>query len=275
MGASPAADLAESIAGRDLLDHEAVERALSRSGPTGARRKYLVLRRRAREIGNKVLWRALRIVERGPSRHRVECPICGWTGLAYRPFVAPGYVSWNQICPSCFAAARHRLFAVAWSRWSRLPRIGNCVYLAPEACLLPMISAGRSVITADLSRADIDMCADLEHLPIGSGSVDLLVCSDVLEHVFDDRAALREIARVLSRDGVALVHVPIMVDRTVDYRRAIEVDYGHVRAYGTDLLDRFVDAGLSVEVVGTAQLDREAIRSAGLLPDAVFALTVP
>jgi SAM-dependent methyltransferase len=46
-----------------------------------------------------------------------------------------------------------------------------------------------------------------ERMPLETGSVDLIVALDVLEHV-DDREALRECARVLRDDGVLVLTVP-------------------------------------------------------------------
>jgi len=51
-------------------------------------------------------------------------------------------------------------------------------------------------------------CANGTQLPFGSGSFDLVVASDVLEHVENDIAAASEIARVLKPGGVAIVTVP-------------------------------------------------------------------
>lgn len=270
---SAEATLAASIAGRELLPNQRIREMLDADAPSGVRRRLLRLRQRAFELANRLTWRGLRAVERVPGTTRVECPICGWTGAAFRPFVGPGYFTRNEMCPACSAASRHRLFATAWRNWSRLPRSGRCLYVAPEACLRELITGDRSIVTTDISRTDVDLLADLEQLPIEAGSFEMVVCSDVLEHVFDDHAALAEIHRILSVDGVALVHVPIMVDVTVDYGRAIDVDYGHVRAYGPDLLDRFRAARFDVDVFGTSVIDESTSARAGLTRDAVFALT--
>ncbi|HEX5898738.1 MAG TPA: class I SAM-dependent methyltransferase [Solirubrobacteraceae bacterium] len=45
-------------------------------------------------------------------------------------------------------------------------------------------------------------------LPFESGAFDLVVCLDVLEHIADDGAALRELRRVTATDGRLLVTVP-------------------------------------------------------------------
>ena len=50
--------------------------------------------------------------------------------------------------------------------------------------------------------------ADARALPFPSESFDAVVCSEVLEHIVEDRAALREINRVLRNGGLLLVSVP-------------------------------------------------------------------
>jgi SAM-dependent methyltransferase len=45
-------------------------------------------------------------------------------------------------------------------------------------------------------------------LPFESGSFRYILCSEVLEHLEDDEAAVAEIARVLSDDGTAVITVP-------------------------------------------------------------------
>ncbi|MBI5878484.1 MAG: class I SAM-dependent methyltransferase [Chloroflexi bacterium] len=48
----------------------------------------------------------------------------------------------------------------------------------------------------------------LEALPFSTGAFDVIICSDVLEHVKDQRACIREIARVLAPHGVAYLSFP-------------------------------------------------------------------
>jgi SAM-dependent methyltransferase len=51
-------------------------------------------------------------------------------------------------------------------------------------------------------------CGDAERLPFADRQFDLVLATDVIEHVGDDLAALREIRRVLSPRGAALLTVP-------------------------------------------------------------------
>ena len=49
---------------------------------------------------------------------------------------------------------------------------------------------------------------DVTRLPFSHDWADLVLATDVIEHVDDDRAAIREIARVLKPGGVVLIAVP-------------------------------------------------------------------
>jgi ubiquinone/menaquinone biosynthesis C-methylase UbiE len=49
---------------------------------------------------------------------------------------------------------------------------------------------------------------DLHHIALRNGSVDVALLNEVLEHVPDDRLALREVHRVLRPGGVLLIFSP-------------------------------------------------------------------
>ncbi len=103
----------------------------------------------------------------------------------------------------------------------------------------------------------VDLRGDITAMPLADGCVDLLVCYHVLEHIPDDRAAMREIARVLAADGVGIVQVPWRPGTTTDEDPAAPPDerkrrFGladHVRYYGDDFEDRLVATGLQVDRV--------------------------
>lgn len=71
------------------------------------------------------------------------------------------------------------------------------------------------------------MRADATQLPVASGSLDLVVAFDVLEHIADDDAAAGEIRRVLRPGGTALVAVPADPRLWSAHDEAV----GHVRRY--------------------------------------------
>lgn len=91
---------------------------------------------------------------------------------------------------------------------------------------------------------------------------DLIFCLDVLEHISDDAAALREMFTALKPDGTLLVHVPnrsfLDVDnilRTVPDEQAWQINPGHVRAGYTPVELRSVleNAGFEVKEVRETQ----------------------
>lgn len=52
------------------------------------------------------------------------------------------------------------------------------------------------------------LCGDLRALPFASDALDLVLATDIVEHVDDDARAVREVARVLRPGGAALLTVP-------------------------------------------------------------------
>ena len=52
------------------------------------------------------------------------------------------------------------------------------------------------------------VCAQGEHLPFADGQFDAVLSNEVLEHVQDDRAAVREIARTLTNGGRFILFCP-------------------------------------------------------------------
>jgi SAM-dependent methyltransferase len=90
-------------------------------------------------------------------------------------------------------------------------------------------------------------------LPFDDATFDRVICSEVLEHLHDDRTAMAELARVLRPGGTMAVTVPRYGPELVNWALSDEyhnVPGGHIRIYRrSQLLGRLRDAGL--EVFGT------------------------
>jgi SAM-dependent methyltransferase len=106
------------------------------------------------------------------------------------------------------------------------------------------LTLGLSSYAGQLSAA-----ADLTRLPFRSDSFSLVLASHVLEHIPDDRAAVREVHRVLRPGGIALLPVPIVHGgSTVEYGAPRPLEEMHVRAPGMDYFQRFEAQGFDVVV---------------------------
>lgn len=187
------------------------------------------------------------------------CPVCDRSSRRFRPF---GIVERDDAeCAHCGALERHRFM------WRFLQNNTNLfhgtgttmLHVAPERCFEPFFKErlGGGYLTADLfdPRAMVKM--DICDIRYPDGSFDCIYCSHVLEHVLDDRKAMREFHRVLRDDGWAILNVPITREKTyedpsiVDPRGRLEA-FGkedHVRRYGRDYADRLRDAGFTVKVI--------------------------
>ena len=163
-------------------------------------------------------------------------------------------------CPSCKSLERHRfLVQLLGVVLPHVVRDGVILEIAPNQFLTRTLQRFGCVLRVDLhpSARWVDVAGDLTRLPVRDGAADALVCYHVLEHVPDDLAAMRELARVLSPGGVAFIQVPIRRGTTTDEdasagpeertRRFGQVD--HVRWYGDDFEVRLVDSGLRARVL--------------------------
>jgi hypothetical protein len=170
----------------------------------------------------------------------VHCPCCGWSGPA---FVAGG--NWRAVvphsfCPGCDSRSRHRgLVAVLPEVLAAAPP-GPVLAFAPERVLMKALRkvSEREIVTTDLFCEDVDLPRqDIQRLDIPDESYAVLLCNHVLEHVPDDRSALRECARVLKPGGIGVFTIPGDYDgrptRTFDQPD----DNGHLRHYGLDVQD--------------------------------------
>ena len=85
---------------------------------------------------------------------------------------------------------------------------------------------------------------DARELPVRTGSMDLVIAFDVLEHIEEDHLAAAEITRALRPGGTALIAVPADMALWSAHDEAV----GHVRRYDREMLTTvLVKGGLVVE----------------------------
>lgn len=121
----------------------------------------------------------------------------------------------EYLCPVCGATDRDRLYALYFSTLYKIVsgerfRVLDIAPSKPLSWFLrnqPGVQYRSGDLYSDLADERVDIC----HMPhFADASFDLIVCSHVLEHVKDDRMAMRELYRVLSPEGRAILMVPIL-----------------------------------------------------------------
>jgi SAM-dependent methyltransferase len=94
------------------------------------------------------------------------------------------------------------------------------------------------------------LVGDALALPFRDGAFDLVVASEIFEHLIDDQAALAEVARVVVPGGMLALSVPRYFPERVNWALSAayhEVEGGHVRIYRQrELAARVAQAGFTV-----------------------------
>lgn len=173
-------------------------------------------------------------------------------------------------CPACMSTARERLLIALFS--TRITITGKKIlHLSPEANIFRFLKKEASVTTADLMPGfyrQIDphiQFANATHLPFDNNSFDLVIGNHIMEHIPDDRLAMREIYRVLQPGGIAVLQAPFsetiphtLEDPSIDDPGKQSQLFGqkdHVRIYAlSDYLQRLQEAGFTVNYLSYESL---------------------
>ena len=210
-------------------------------------------------------WRAISNLSKLKIR---TCMVCERRAVFFRTYDTQE----AECCVRCGANLRYEMLA-QWIRSEYGDRLKsmNVMELDPSSPLQSFLRTsalyirtyyrpgveGGSVRAIDGAQAE-----DITHLTLGDASLDLIVSSDVLEHVSDLHRAFEESSRVLRPGGMHLFTVPVC---PLTERRAILVEGGiqHLlpAEYHLDPLDpkgvlAFWNIGLDLpEVMADAGLD--------------------
>ncbi len=217
-----------------------------------------------------------------------KCIVCGRSLERYVPIeqkyrkkTKPETLNREEYsCPYCYAVDRDRLITAFLKRLLLSDDLGDSgdsdhsfsksterrfdlLEIAPSGALQWYLNShwgGVNLYTADLYMPDVTCQTDIQNMEqIEDGAFDMIVCSHVLEHVRSDRQAMREMYRVLDSNGLAVILVPIDLEREYideewglseeeNSRRFGQKD--HVRAYSRrGFLERMQETGFRVFVL--------------------------
>ncbi|HEX6432424.1 MAG TPA: methyltransferase domain-containing protein [Niastella sp.] len=166
-------------------------------------------------------------------------------------------------CPGCMSTSRERLMIALFS--TRIALTGKKIlHLSPEPNVFRFLKQQAHLITADLMPGfyqKIDpkiQFADATRLPFADNSFEMVIGNHIMEHIPDDRLAMREIYRVLQPGGIAVLQVPFseIIPNTLEEpnihdpkrQSALFGQKDHVRIYAlNDYLHRLQEAGFQVQ----------------------------
>ena len=193
-----------------------------------------------------------------------QCPLCGCQRRKFLPY---GYVTSreNALCPNCLSLERHRLLWLWLLRESDIGRgamaLPKMLHIAPEVALMRKFKKmyareAERYVTADLESPLADMHFDVQQIPLEDESFDAIICNHIMEHVEDDRKALKELYRIMRRGGWGVILSPVELEREKTFeddtitdraeRTRIFGQYDHRRIYGRDYAERLREAGFEV-----------------------------
>ena len=142
------------------------------------------------------------------------------------------------------------------------------LHFAPEQCFHKFFkSFFKNYTSIDLNSPIVDIKADICNLPFNDNSYDYILCNHVLEHIYDDEKAMKEIFRVLNKNGIAILQVPIDIKsnltqdgRDIDdkeVRSKLFGQYDHLRMYGLDYFKKLKKVGFNVKNIDYLSIDTE------------------
>ncbi|MBD9358412.1 class I SAM-dependent methyltransferase [Methylomonas albis] len=193
---------------------------------------------------------------RDPHRERFECPLCGYDG-PFLDIIGSTGPRKHAKCPNCNSGERQRIQFLVVNDVLKQINSGNLkmLHFAPESFFRDFFSKRFGQYeTADLNMKGVDHNVDLQQLPFDDHTYDFVFASHVLEHVPDDEKAISEIYRILKPNGIAILPVPIVAEKTIEYPEPNPEEDYHVRAPGFDYFKRYERYFSKVDAISSDSL---------------------
>ena len=202
--------------------------------------------------------RAARILEIIEESEKT-CPICNSKSSTFLPYGI--FPRRNALCPVCGSLERHRsTYLFLTEETNIFDEDIKMLHIAPEAIFAEIFSAKENInylpVDLDDENLYVEEKMDIQDINYPNNTFNFILCSHVLEHVPNDRKAMKELFRVLKPYGNALISVPIRKSsnetyedpaiNTPELRRKHYGQEDHLRYYGLDFKEKLEDAGFEV-----------------------------
>lgn len=190
----------------------------------------------------------------------------------------------NVYCPNCFSSARERLVIAYLKKYIDISD-KKILHLSPENNIYNFLKQNATVVTADLLPGfykSVDRTIQHEDatiLSFADNSFDIVIANHILEHIPDDKMAMKEILRVLKPVGKAILQVPYSstLSATIedpfihDEKKQSEMfgQKDHVRIYALkDYIKRLEQTGFHVDTLSGKEIG--GIAETSFQPGEVF-----
>jgi SAM-dependent methyltransferase len=187
-------------------------------------------------------------------------------------------------CPFCQSSDRDRLYALYIDNYTINSATYKLLDIAPSNPLQKYLKQKSNIQyrCADLSMEGVDDHVNIMDMHIyPDNKFDIFICSHVLEHVIDDKLAMRELRRILKIGGVGICMVPIILplkeidedtsltDPNERWRRFGQDD--HVRLYSKQgFIDRLIEAKFKVQQITVKDFNLNQFKLLGISPKSVL-----
>lgn len=202
-------------------------------------------------------------VNRRPNR--VECNICSWKGIEFLPKNGRKGVK----CPNCgsYERQRHQKYTCdTFGVSNRIPEY-TVLHVGAKTCETRLLNMARYYVQLDLRYDRADILASIAAIPFPDASFDMIWLSHVLEHIRPVRLVLREIYRILTETGIAIIDVPMYGKSTLEL---MTPDHqGHFWHPGIDWPELYKQEGFNPILSWAEDCPRKEI---GLLAGSLVAL---
>lgn len=185
--------------------------------------------------------------------NRFECNICN-TKLSQFVLIENG----EQLCPACGSLPRNRRLWQILTENFELK--GDVLDFSPSRCLYRKLKAHTEItyVATDFANEFLaEYQYNITNIPQPNHTFDLICCFHILEHIEDDRQAMRELFRVLKPNGLCLLQTPfqqgsIYENPAIQTPEGRKIHFGqedHVRVYAVEgLRERLESVGFQVEI---------------------------